>query len=154
MAIRSVVRVGEDVLEKTCKPVVKFDERLTELLDDMAQTMYESHGVGLAASQVGVLRRVVTIDVGDGLIELINPEIVKASGTQRSVEGCLSCPKQWGYVTRPAKVKVKAQDRNGDWFEVTGKELLAVCLCHELDHLDGHLFLEKVEEFVTPDEEE
>lgn len=154
MAIRSIVRVGDDILAKTCKPVVKFDERLAELIDDMAQTMYEARGVGLAASQVGVLRRVVTIDVGDGLIELVNPEIVKTSGTQRSVEGCLSCPNQWGYVTRPAKVKVKAQDRTGEWFEVTGKELLAVCLCHELDHLDGHIFIEKVEEFVQPDENE
>ena len=154
MATRNVVKIGDDVLTKKCKPVTEFNSKLGELLTDMAQTMYAANGVGLAASQVGILRRCVTIDVGEGLVEFVNPVIVKVSGTQRSVEGCLSCPRQWGYVTRPAKVTVKAQDRKGDWFEVTGTELMAVCLCHELDHLDGHLFVEKVEEFVNADDYE
>lgn len=153
MAVRAIVKNGDEVLSKKCRAVEKFDERLWTLLDDMAETMYGAHGVGLAAPQVGILRRVVTIDVGDGLIELINPEIIHTSGRQREVEGCLSCPNQWGYVVRPAKVKVRAQNRNGEWFEVGGKELMASCLCHEIDHLDGHLFIEKVDEFVQPNEE-
>lgn len=140
MAIRTIVLEGDSILNKKCRPVEKFDSRLWELLDDMQETMYNSNGVGLAAPQVGILRRVVVIDVGDGLIELINPEIVESSGEQRESEGCLSCPGEFGITLRPMTVKVKAKDRNGNDIEVYGKALKARCLCHELDHLDGILF--------------
>lgn len=150
MALRTIVNKSDDVLHKKCKTVEKFDEKLGILLDDMAETMYKAKGVGLAAPQVGILRRVVVIDVGDGLVELINPEIIKKSGKQREIEGCLSCPDQWGYVIRPMCVTVKAQDRTGEVFEFKAKEFFARAVCHELDHLDGHLFIEKVVEFVDP----
>ncbi|MGN0599533.1 MAG: peptide deformylase [Oscillospiraceae bacterium] len=150
MALRTIVNKSDDVLHKKCKTVEKFDEKLGILLDDMAETMYKAKGVGLAAPQVGILRRVVVIDVGDGLVELINPEIIKKSGRQREIEGCLSCPDQWGYVIRPMNVTVKAQDRTGKEFEIKAKEFFARAICHELDHLDGHLFIEKVVEFVDP----
>ncbi|WP_394355738.1 peptide deformylase [Caldicoprobacter guelmensis] len=134
----------DDVLRKKSKPVEKIDKRVLELLDDMAETMRHADGVGLAAPQVGILRRVVVIDVGEGLIELINPEIVESSGEQRGAEGCLSIPGIRGEVIRPERVKVKALNREGEQIEVTGTGLLARALCHEIDHLDGILFIDKV----------
>ncbi len=141
MAIRQIV-TDEEFLRKKCKLVEKFDEKLWELLDDMAETMYKANGVGLAANQVGVLRRIVVIDTDDNLIELINPEIVETSGTQTGQEGCLSFPGQFGDVTRPNVVTVKAQDRFGNEFKIKGKELLARAFCHETDHLDGKVFVD------------
>ena len=152
MAIRNIVKVGDDVLTKKCRPVEKIDERIITLLDDMIDTLYDSGGVGLAAPQVGVLKRIAVIDVGDGLIELINPEIIKQSGNQRDLEGCLSLPGKWGYVERPMKVTVRATDREGNLFEIEGKELLARAFCHELEHLDGILFSTHVDEFVVPED--
>ena len=128
--------------------VVKFDEKLHILLDDMYETMQSRDGVGLAAPQVGILKRAVVIDVGDGKIELINPEIVEESGEQTGSEGCLSVPGVFGEVTRPNVVTVKAQDRDGKWFKITGKELLARAFCHEIEHLDGKLFLDRVIRFI------
>ena len=127
---------------------MKFDEKLHILLDDMYETMQSRDGVGLAAPQVGILKRAVVIDVGDGKIELINPEIVEESGEQTGSEGCLSVPGVFGEVTRPNVVTVKAQDRNGKWFKITGKELLARAFCHEIEHLDGKLFLDRVIRFI------
>ena len=144
MAIRNIVKEGDSVLTKKCRPVEKFDDRLHMLLDDMAETMYEANGVGLAAPQVGILRRVVVIDIGEGLIELINPRIVMTSGEQTESEGCLSCPGEYGITKRPMHVTVKAQDRYGKEITLSGSELLARAFCHELDHLDGILFKEKV----------
>ena len=152
MAIRQIVKVGDDVLTKKCRVVEKIDERIITLLDDMIDTLYDSGGVGLAAPQVGVLKRIAVIDVGDGLIELINPEIVKQSGNQRDLEGCLSLPGKWGYVERPMKVTIRATDRDGNLFEIEGKELLARAFCHELEHLDGILFSTHVDEFVVPED--
>ena len=143
--IREIVKIGDEVLRKKCHSVEKFDAKLHALLDDMYETMQEANGVGLAAPQIGILRRIVVIDVGEGKIELINPEIVKTSGEQTGEEGCLSCPGQWGEVTRPMKVTVKAQDRFGNEFKMKGTELLARAFCHEIDHLDGVLFVDKVE---------
>jgi peptide deformylase len=133
----------DDVLRKKSKPVEKIDKRILELLDDMAETMRHADGVGLAAPQVGILRRVVVIDVGEGLIELINPEIIETSGQQRGAEGCLSIPGVRGEVIRPEKVRVKALNRKGEQIEITGTGLLARALCHEIDHLDGVLFIDK-----------
>ena len=148
MAIREIVKIGDDVLTKKCRPVEKFDEKLHILLDDMAQTLAQANGVGLAAPQVGILRRVCIVDVEDedGLIELINPEIIKTKGEQRDLEGCLSAPNRWGYVVRPEKVTVRAFDRFGKQFEITGTGLKARAFCHEIDHLDGIVFLSKAEE--------
>lgn len=143
MALRNIVKVGDPILTKKSRVVEKFDDRLAVLIDDMFDTMYDANGVGLAAVQVGMLRRVVVIDCGDGPIELVNPEIVKAEGEQRESEGCLSLPGQYGVTLRPAKVQVKAQDRNGKWHIYTGEDLKARCFCHELDHLEGILFTEK-----------
>lgn len=150
MALRKIVRKNDEVLHKKCKPVEVFDEKLGILLDDMAETMYKAEGVGLAAPQVGILRRVVFIDIGKGPVELVNPVIVKQKGTQRAVEGCLSCPNEWGYVVRPKDITVKAQDRTGKPIELKCSEFLARAVCHELDHLDGHLFTEKADEMVDP----
>lgn len=144
MALRRVTKMGEPVLRKVCKPVTKFDEKLAQLLDDMADTMYEADGVGLAAPQVGMLKRAVIVDVGDGIIELINPEIIETSGEQTDIEGCLSVDNINEEVTRPYFVKVKAQDRNGNEFEIAGEELLARAFCHEIDHLNGILFVDRV----------
>ena len=143
MAIRQIV-TDEEFLRKKCKPVEKFDEKLWMLLDDMAETMYNTNGVGLAAIQVGVLRRAVVIDIEDenGLIELINPEVIKTSGEQDGQEGCLSFPRKFGNVKRPNKVTVRAFDRHGKQFEITGEELLARAFCHETDHLDGKVFID------------
>ena len=148
MAIREIREKGDEILYKKCKAVVKFDEKLHILLDDMYETMQSRDGVGLAAPQVGILKRSVVIDVGDGKIELINPEIVEESGEQTGSEGCLSVPGVFGEVTRPNVVTVKAQDRNGKWFKITGKELLARAFCHEIEHLDGKLFLDRVIRFI------
>lgn len=142
MAIRNIVIEGDEILTKKCRPVEKFDERLHELLDDMYDTMVKADGCGLAAPQIGILRRIAVIDIGDGKIELVNPEIIARSGEQNLQEGCLSCPNQFGFTKRPAKIKVRAQDRNGEFFEYEATELLAVASCHEIDHLDGILFKE------------
>ena len=150
MALRTIVKKNDEVLHKKCKPVEVFNDKLGILLDDMAETMYKAEGVGLAAPQVGILRRAVVIDVGDGLVELVNPEIVKQKGSQRGIEGCLSCPNEWGYVVRPMDVTVKAQDRTGKPIEFKCSEFFARAVCHELDHLDGHLFIEKADEMVDP----
>ena len=139
MAIRKIVIEGDEVLTKKCRPVEKFDQRLWELLDDMYDTLVEADGCGLAAPQVGIVRRVCVIDIGEGKVELINPEIIEAEGEQNLQEGCLSCPNQWGVTRRPAKIKVRAQDRNGEFFEYEATGLFAVATCHELDHLDGIL---------------
>ena len=148
MAIREIREKGDEILYKKCKAVVKFDEKLHILLDDMYETMQSRDGVGLAAPQVGILKRAVVIDVGDGKIELINPEIVEESGEQTGSEGCLSVPGVFGEVTRTNVVTVKAQDRDGKWFKITGKELLARAFCHEIEHLDGKLFLDRVIRFI------
>lgn len=152
MALRNIVLKSDDVLRKRCKNVEIFDEKLGILLDDMAETMYKSNGVGLAAPQVGILRRAVVVDVGEGLLELINPEIIKSKGTQRDIEGCLSCPNEWGYVVRPLEITVKAQDRNGNEFKLKLKEFFARAVCHELDHLEGKLFIDIADEMVDPSE--
>lgn len=150
MAIREIVKVGDDILTKKCRDVEVFDEKLHRLLDDMAQTLKAANGVGLAAPQVGILRRVCIVDIGDedGLIELINPEIIKESGSQRDLEGCLSAPGKWGYVTRPNKVTVRAADRYGKEFTVSGTALKARAFCHEIDHLSGVVFLSKADEMI------
>lgn len=152
MAIRQIVKEGDPVLTKKCRPVEKFDDRLAQLLDDMAETLHLANGVGLAAPQVGILRRVVIIDVGEGVIELVNPKIIAFSGEQESLEGCLSCPGEWGITRRPDYVKVKAHDRNGKEFTVDGKELLAKAFCHEIDHLDGIIYKQKAIRMLTPQE--
>ena len=145
MAIRNIVKIGDDVLRKKCRDVINFDGRLHYLLDDMKDTMREVQGVGLAAPQVGILKRVVVIDIGDGLLELINPEIIETSGEQLDDEGCLSVVGEAGAVRRPYRVKVRAFDRNGNLFEIEGEELLARAFCHEIDHLEGVLFVDKIE---------
>ena len=153
MALRTIITEGDPVLNKVCRPVEKFDERLHILLDDMKETLAVSNGVGLAAPQVGILRRAVLVmDADDNVIELVNPVIIDREGEQDGLEGCLSVPGKYGFVTRPMKVTVRAQDRNGEFFEVSGEELTARCFCHELDHLDGHLFVEHTDELYTPEE--
>ena len=144
MALRNIVKLGDPILNKTSRQVDKFDDRLSTLIDDMKETMYQENGVGLAAVQVGILKRVVVIDVGDGMMELVNPEITDKSGQQREIEGCLSLPGKSGVTLRPMKVQVKAQDRNGKWHIYTGEGLKARAFCHEIDHLDGILFTSKV----------
>lgn len=154
MAIRKIREIGDPCLNKVCRPVEKFDAKLHTLLDDMAETLEKANGVGLAAPQVGILRRVVIIDRGeDGIIELINPVITETSGSYVDIEGCLSVPGKAGEVERPQKATVRAQDRNGNTIEYTGEDLYARCICHECDHLDGHLYVEKVIKFIDPDEE-
>ena len=151
--MRTIITQGDPVLGKVCRPVEKFDERLHILLDDMKETLEVSNGVGLAAPQVGILRRVVLVmDAEENVIELVNPVIIAADGEQTGLEGCLSVPGKYGVVTRPMYVTVRAQDRNGEFFEVSGEELTARCFCHELDHLDGHLFVEHADELYTPEE--
>ncbi|MDE6752327.1 MAG: peptide deformylase [Eubacterium sp.] len=144
MALRNIVKVGDPILNKKSRTVEKFDEKLSMLIDDMLETMYKENGVGLAAVQVGMLKRVVVIDVGDGPMELVNPEITLAEGEQREQEGCLSLPGKYGTTVRPMKVQVKAQNREGKWQVFTGEGLKARAFCHELDHLDGVLFTSKV----------
>lgn len=152
MAIRNIRKDGDEVLRKISREVDVIDERMLTLLDDMADTMYKANGVGLAAPQIGILKRVVVIDVGDGIIELINPKIVAEEGEQIDVEGCLSIPGVAGEVKRPARVVVEALNRQGETTIVSGEELLAVALCHEIDHLNGVLFKDKVIRFVDKDE--
>lgn len=148
MAIREIRKKGDEILYKKCKEVKNFDNKLHILLDDMYDTMKKQEGAGLAAPQVGILKRAVVIDVGEGRIELMNPVITEESGEQTGSEGCLSVPGVWGEVTRPNKVTVKAQDRNGNWFKLTGEGLLARAICHETEHLDGKLFLDRVTKFI------
>ena len=153
MAIRKIVTQGDEVLTKKCREVTEFNERLHDLLEDMADTLEESGGVGLAAPQVGVLRRVVlVINDEEEILELINPEIIHTEGEQTGPEGCLSVPGKFGMVTRPNFVRVRAQDRFGEWFEAEGEELTARCFCHELEHLDGHLYVEHIDHFLTEEE--
>ncbi len=153
MALRKIVVQGDECLQKVCRPVTEFNARLHTLLDDMKETLIDSDGVGLAAPQVGILRRVcVVMNADDEIIELINPEIVSAEGEQTGLEGCLSVPGKFGIVTRPNVVRVRAQDRNGDFFEVEDEGLTARCFCHELEHLDGHLFVEHVDRLLTEEE--
>ncbi len=143
MAIRNIVKHGDPVLRKTSRTILKFDERLHTLLDDMKDTMYDADGVGLAAPQVGILRRVCVIDIGEGLVELVNPVIIESEGEQKETEGCLSLPGNYKTTSRPMKVKVRAQNRNGETFITEGEGLLARAFCHEIDHLDGVLFIDK-----------
>ena len=153
MAIIRIVVQGDDRLGKRCRPVTDFNKRLHDLLDDMKETLAEAQGAGLAAPQVGVLRRAVVIaGDGDDMLELVNPEILEQSGQQTGPEGCLSVPGKWGMVTRPNFVRIRAQDRYGEWFEAEGEELMARCFCHELEHLDGRLFVEHTGELYSPDE--
>ena len=146
MALRKIVTVGDPILTKKCRPVTKFDDRLATLLDDMFETMHDANGVGLAGPQVGILRRVVVMDCGDGLIEAINPVIISTSGEQGDLEGCLSFPGKSGYVVRPNHVVMRAYDRDGSLIEYEAEGLFARCIMHECDHLDGHVYLEKVTE--------
>ena len=153
MALRTILTKEEPSLYKKCRPVTEFNPRLHQLLDDMAETLEDSGGVGLAAPQVGVLRRVcVVMNEDDEIIELINPEIVSAEGEQTGLEGCLSVPGKYGVVTRPNIVRVRAQDRNGQWFEVEDEGLTARCFCHEIEHLDGHLFVEHTDHLMSGEE--
>lgn len=150
MAMREIIKFGDEVLRKKCRPVTGFDERLSSLLDDLAETLEASDGVGLAAPQIGILRRVAVVNIRDkrGTIELVNPEIVEEKGLQVGNEGCLSAPNEWSEVERPNKVVVKAFDRHGKEFTITGTELLARALCHEIDHLDGILFTDRVKPLI------
>ena len=153
MALRKIVLQGDECLTKVCRPVTDFNGRLHTLLDDMTDTLLDSGGVGLAAPQVGILRRVcVVLNEDDEVIELVNPEIIFTDGEQTGLEGCLSVPGKYGVVTRPEVVRVRAQDRNGDFFEVEDSDLTARCFCHEIKHLDGHLFIEHTDRLMTEEE--
>ena len=152
MGIRKIMTVKEPCLHKVCRPVEKFDKRLHKLLDDMKDTLLDANGVGLAAPQVGILRRVVVVDTGEEMLELVNPELLETSGEQEGAEGCLSVPGKYGLVKRPMVAKVRAQDRDGNWFEAEGEELIARCFCHEIDHLDGIVYTEVMERFLTEEE--
>jgi len=154
MAIRNIVKKGDEILNKRCKEVKEINSKILELLDDMAETMYEGNGVGLAAPQVGILKRIAVIDVGDGLIELINPVITETEGEQIETEGCLSIPGVYGKVKRPQRVVVEYINRAGEKVRTEGTGIKAVCICHELDHLDGVLFEEKVIEYVELENDE
>ena len=152
MALRNILTDKEPALHKVCRPVVDFDRKLHTLLDDMKDTLLEANGVGLAAPQVGILRRVVIVDTGDEILELVNPELIETDGEQEGAEGCLSVPGKYGLVKRPYYAKVRAQDRYGDWFEAEGEELIGRCFCHELDHLDGILYTQVMERYLTEEE--
>ena len=152
MGIRKILTDQEPCLHKPCREVTNFDWKLHKLLNDMKETLIEANGVGLAAPQVGILRRVVVVDLGDEFLELVNPTLVETSGEQEGAEGCLSVPGKYGLVKRPYYAKVRAQDRNGEWFEAEGEELIARCFCHELDHLDGIVYTEVMERFLTDEE--
>ena len=152
MGLRTILTDKEPALHKVCRPVEKFDGKLHKLLDDMTETMQNANGVGLAAPQVGILRRVVVVDTGDGVLELVNPTLLETDGEQVGAEGCLSVPGKYGLVKRPYYAKVRAQDRNGQWFEAEGEELIGRCFCHELDHLDGIVYTEVMERLLTEEE--
>ncbi len=152
MGLRKILTDKEPALHKVCKPVEKFDWRLHKLLNDMADTLAEANGVGLAAPQVGIRRRVVIVDTGEEILELVNPTILETDGEQEGPEGCLSVPGKYGLVKRPYYAKVRAQDRYGEWYEAEGEELIARCFCHELDHLDGIVYTEVMERFLTEEE--
>ena len=155
MALRKIMTEKDPALHKVCRPVTEFNDRLHRLLDDMTETLRQANGVGLAAPQVGILRRAVVVETGEeNMLELVNPRILEQSGEQDGAEGCLSVPGKWGMVKRPNYVKLQAQDRFGNWFEVEAEALIARCFCHELDHLDGHLYTEKVSRFLTEEEME
>lgn len=153
MAIRRIITQGDARLGKKCRQVTDFNRRLHDLLDDLKETLGEAQGAGLAAPQVGVLRRaVIVLDDDEQMLELVNPEILEQSGEQTGPEGCLSVPGKWGMVTRPNHVKIRAQDRFGNWFEMERDELTARCFCHEIEHLDGHLYVEHIDHFLTEEE--
>ena len=152
MGLRKILTDKEPALHKVCKPVTVFDNKLHKLLDDMAETLEEANGVGLAAPQVGILRRVVIVDTGEEILELVNPTLVETDGEQEGPEGCLSVPGRYGLVKRPYYAKVRAQDRFGDWYEAEGEEIIARCFCHELDHLDGIVYTQVMERFLTEEE--
>ena len=155
MGLRKILTDKDPALHKVCKPVTTFDEKLHKLVDDMRETLIDSNGVGLAAPQVGILRRIFLVDVGlngEDIIECSNPEILETEGEQEGAEGCLSVPGRYGLVKRPYWVKLRAQDRNGEWFEAEGEELIGRCFCHENDHLDGIVYTEVMERFLTEDE--
>ena len=153
MAIRTILTREDPILSKKCHAVTKFDEKLRELLDDMKETLANANGVGLAAPQIGIVRRVVLVINDEGeVLELINPEIIEEDGEQDGLEGCLSVPGYYGFVVRPMYVKVRCQNRYGEWVEYEGEELTARCFCHELAHLDGHLYTELADELYTPEE--
>ena len=152
MGIRKILTDKDPALHKVCRNVEKFDWRLHKLLDDMRETLEEANGVGLAAPQVGILRRVVLVDTGEEILELINPTMVETSGELTGAEGCLSVPGKYGLVTRPMFATVRAQDRYGEWYEVEGEELIARCFCHELDHLDGIVYTQVMDRFLTEEE--
>ncbi len=152
MGLRKILTDQEPALHKPCREVTAFDGKLHKLLEDMKETLVDSGGVGLAAPQVGILRRVVVVDVGDEILELVNPSLMETDGEQEGPEGCLSVPGKYGLVKRPYYAKVTAQDRYGDWFEAEGEELIARCFCHELDHLDGIVYTEIMERFLTDEE--
>ena len=153
MALRTILTDEDPVLHKVCRPVTKFDQKLHDLLDDLKETLAHANGAGLAAPQVGILRRaVIVVDANDQMLELVNPEIIEREGEQEGFEGCLSVPGRWGVVKRPLKAKVRAQDRNGNFFEVEGENIVARCFCHEIDHLDGHLFTELAGRLYTNEE--
>ncbi len=152
MGLRKILTDKDPALHKVCRPVTEFDGKLHKLLDDMKETLIDSNGVGLAAPQVGILRRIVVVDVGDEILELVNPELLETDGEQEGAEGCLSVPGKYGLVKRPYWAKVRAQDRNGNLFEVEGEEIVARCFCHEIDHLDGILYTQVMERFLTEKE--
>lgn len=152
MAIRNIVKDGDEILRQVCRPVTVFDEKLAQLLEDMAETMHQADGVGLAGPQVGIRRRVVVIDIGDGVMELVNPEFLEQSGEQECVEGCLSFPGEFGITKRPKHVRVRAQDRFGKTFEFEADDFLANVCCHEFDHLDGVVFKMRVVRMLRDDE--
>ena len=152
MGLRKILTTKDPALHKVCKPVTVFDAKLHKLLDDMAETLAEANGVGLAAPQVGILRRVVLVDVGEEVLELINPTLLETDGEQVGAEGCLSVPGKYGLVKRPYYAKVRAQDRYGEWYEAEGEEIIARCFCHELDHLDGIVYTEVMDRFLTEEE--
>lgn len=155
MGLRKILTDKDPALHKVCKPVTAFDSKLHKLLDDMKETLIDSGGVGLAAPQVGILRRVFVVDMGEDqpeIVEFVNPEIIELDGEQVGAEGCLSVPGKYGLVKRPYYAKVRAQDRNGEWFEAEGEELIGRCFCHEYDHLDGIVYTEVMERFLTDEE--
>ncbi|MBO4211813.1 MAG: peptide deformylase [Oscillospiraceae bacterium] len=154
MALRNILTEGNPTLNKVCRPVTSFDAHLATLIDDMKETLTHANGVGLAAPQVGVLRRIVVVDIGEEIVELVNPRIEEQSGEQDGLEGCLSVPGRFGMVLRPNYVKLSAQDRHGDWHSYEAEELIARCFCHELEHLDGHLYTERAYKMLSDEEYE